>query len=78
MRTKLCSPSKHIWKPLNKRSKILKCEVCKTLFPCRDLECGHIDCYLERGCKGTLPSWVTVKDKDEISIAGIDVVLEDK
>ncbi len=48
-RLRLCSNSKHVWKPL-KGGKHEKCVVCKTLFPCKG-KCDHLDCCYVRGDK---------------------------
>ena len=48
-RTKLCSPSKHVWYRVDKRDPSEShdiCEICGTRFPC--LGCLHADCESAR------------------------------
>lgn len=40
-RVKLCANSKHVW--IRKRKRDV-CEICKTQFPCKSANCGHLDC----------------------------------
>ncbi len=60
-RRKLCSIREHVWE--KKKGGYELCLKCGTRFPCKNLDCMHIDCYEARGCRGQLPPGMEAHDK---------------
>jgi hypothetical protein len=54
-----CRIRDHDWR---RRGDAEVCERCGTRFPCRDLNCGHVDCWIARGRRGKLPPMVSAVD----------------
>lgn len=50
--TRECRRGDHRLKPGPRNPKIQHCENCSYRFPCRDEDCGHLDCMVERGKLG--------------------------
>jgi hypothetical protein len=54
-RRKICGPADHTWESAPRARREI-CTTCGTFFPCKQTECGHIDCHEARG--EALPEWI--------------------